>query len=200
MCDRKKIINKQKINIMKKLFVVIAATFISASSLMAQDKYFTKSGRINFLSKAPLENIDGNHKSVTCVLDSKTGNMQFAVLMKGFEFEKALMQEHFNENYVESHKFPKAEFKGQVVNNTEITYAKDGTYSARVKGTLTMHGQSKEVETIGSVVVKAGKLQASAEFTVLLSDFKIEVPKVVKDNVSNTVKINVDCSLEPLKS
>ena len=184
---------------MKKLFVIIAAGLISVSSLMAQDKFFTKSGRITFFSKAPLENIDANHKSVTCVLDTKTGNMQFAVLMKGFEFEKALMQEHFNENYVESHKFPKAEFKGQVVNNAEVNYTKDGTYSAKVKGTLTMHGQTKEVETIGSVVVRSGKVQASAEFTVLLSDFKIEIPKVVRDNVSNTVKINVDCSLEPLK-
>ena len=184
---------------MKRLFVVIAAGLISVSSLMAQDKFFTKSGRINFVSKAPLENIDANHKSVTCVLDTKTGNMQFAVLMKGFEFEKALMQEHFNENYVESHKYPKAEFKGQVVNNSEVNYTKDGTYSAKVKGTLTMHGETKEVEAIGNVVVKSGKLQTAAEFTILLSDFKIEIPKVVKDNVSNTVKITVDCSLEPLK-
>ena len=184
---------------MKKLFAVIAGGLISLSSLIAQDKFFTKNGRITFVSKSPLENIDANHKSVTCVLDTKTGNMQFAVLMKGFEFEKALMQEHFNENYVESHKYPKAEFKGQVVNNSEINYAKDGTYPAKVKGTLTMHGETREVETMGNVVVKSGKLQAGAEFIILLSDYKIEIPKVVKDNVSNTVKITVDCSLEPLK-
>ena len=185
---------------MKNLFVVIATSLISTSSLMAQDKYFTKSGRINFVSKAALENIDGNNKAVTCVLDTKTGNVQFAVLMKGFEFEKALMQEHFNENYVESHKYPKAEFKGQVVNNPEINYVKEGTYVVKVKGMLTMHGETKEVETVGNVVVKSGKLQAGAEFNILLSDFKIEIPKLVKDNVSNSVKIIVDCSLEPFKS
>lgn len=184
---------------MKKLLVIITAAMISATLVKAQDKYFTKSGRINFVSKAPLENIDANHKSVTCVLDTKTGNMQFAVLMKGFEFEKALMQEHFNENYVESHKYPKAEFKGQLVNNSAIDYAKDGTYAVKVKGTLTMHGETREVETTGNLVVKAGKLQAGAEFTILLSDYKIEIPKVVKENISNTVKITVDCSLEPLK-
>ena len=184
---------------MKRLFAIITAGLITISSLLAQDKFFTKSGRINFVSKAPVENINGNNKSVTCVLDTKTGNMQFAVLMKGFEFEKALMQEHFNENYVESHKFPKAEFKGQVINNSEINYSKDGTYQAKVKGTLTMHGETKEVETTGSIVVKSGKLQAGADFTILLSDFKIEIPKLVKDNISNTVKIIVDCSLEPLK-
>ena len=184
---------------MKRLSVIIAVSLITTSALLAQDKFFTKNGRINFVSKAPIENIDGNHKSVTCVLDTKTGNMQFAVLMKGFEFEKALMQEHFNENYVESHKFPKAEFKGQVVNNPEINYSKDGIYQAKVKGTLTMHGETKEVETTGNIVVKSGKLQAGADFTILLSDFKIEIPKLVKDNVSNTVRIIVDCSLEPLK-
>lgn len=185
---------------MKSLVIMIAACLISASSLKAQDKYFTKSGKVNFVSKAPLENIDANNKSVTCVLDTKTGNVQFALLMKGFEFEKALMQEHFNENYVESHKYPKAEFKGQVVNNSEINYTKDGTYIAKVKGMLTMHGETKEVETVGNVVVKSGKLQAGGEFNILLSDYKIEIPKVVKDNVSNSVKIIVDCSLEPLKS
>jgi len=185
---------------MKSLFVIIAASLISAPSLIAQDKYFTKSGRINFVSKASLENIDGNNKAVTCVLDTKTGNVQFAVLMKSFEFEKALMQEHFNENYVESHKYPKAEFKGQVINNSEINYTKDGVYTANVKGMLTMHGETKEVETVGNVVVKSGKLQADAEFNIFLSDFKIEIPQMVKDNVSNSVKIIVDCSLEPLKS
>jgi len=184
---------------MKKAFQIIAAGILSVASLKAQDKFFTKNGRIAFISKSSLETIDANHKSATCVLDAKTGNLQFAVLMKGFEFEKALMQEHFNENYVESHKYPKAEFRGQVVNNNDINYSKDGTYSAKVKGTLTMHGESKEVETIGNVVVKAGKIQAVSEFTILLSDYKIEIPKVVKDNVSNTVKITVDCSLEPLK-
>ena len=184
---------------MKKVVVIIATVFISTASMKAQDKYFTKNGRISFVSKAALENIDGNHKSATCVLDTKTGNMQFAVLMKGFEFEKALMQEHFNENYLETTKFPKAEFKGQVVNNSEVNYAKDGTYPVKVKGTLTMHGETRDVETTGNVVVKSGKIQTGAEFTILLSDYKIEIPKVVKDNVSNTVKITVDCSLEPLK-
>lgn len=181
-----------------KNLVLIFILFMSAS-VMAQDKYFTKSGRINFISKAALESIDGRHKSVTCVLDTKTGNLQFAVLMKGFEFEKALMQEHFNENYVESDKYPKGEFKGQVVNNADINYTKEGTYSVKVKGMLTMHGVTREVETAGNLVIKGDKLMASAEFSILLSDFNIEIPKVVKDNVSNTVKITVDCSLEPLK-
>ena len=165
----------------------------------AQNKYFTKNGRIAFFSRAPLENIQAANKNVTCVLDTKTGNIQFSVLMKGFEFEKALMQEHFNENYVESNKYPKADFKGQVVNNSEIDYSKDGLYPATVKGKLTIHGQTRNVESEGKFEVKNGKLSAKSEFNILVSDYKIAIPNLVKDKISNTVKIKVDLALEPLK-
>jgi polyisoprenoid-binding protein YceI len=119
--------------------------------------------------------------------------------MKGFEFEKALMQEHFNENYVESHKFPKAEFKGQITNSSEIDFSKDGNYQAKVKGKLTIHGETKDVETNGTVSVKGGKIETDAGFNIELVDYKIEIPKLVKDNISKTVNISVDCTLEPLK-
>ena len=165
----------------------------------AQEKFYTKSGKIIFSSRATLENIEAHNKTVTCVIDSKTGNMQFSVLMKAFEFEKALMQEHFNENYIESHKYPKAEFKGQIINNSDINYSKDGTYKANVKGKLTIHGETRDVETTGILVVKNGKVDADAEFNIELADYKVEIPKVVKDNISKTVRIIVDCNLDPLK-
>jgi uncharacterized protein YdeI (BOF family) len=185
---------------MKKIFLFAAMTALIVS-VMAQDKYFTKSGKILFkCTKSALEKIEATNKGTTCVLDSKNGNMQFAVLMKGFEFERALMQEHFNENYVESHKFPKAEFKGQLSNNNEINYTKDGNYPAKVKGLLTIKGISKAVETTGSVTVKGGKITAIADFIILLSDYSISIPSLVSDKISNTVNINVECNLEPLKS
>lgn len=183
---------------MKKQLVALAL-FALPGFLSAQEKLFTKSGKIVFHSKASLENIEAHNKSVTCVLDSKTGTLQFAVLMKAFEFEKALMQEHFNENYVESHKYPKAEFRGVVVNNSEINYAKDGQYPATVKGKLTLHGETREVETKGILLVKAGKVKADAVFSVALEDYKVSIPKLVKDNIAKTVSITVDCLLEPLK-
>lgn len=179
---------------------MMSIAILATLSLSAQDKYFTKSGRIVFSSKTSMENIEAHNKSVTCVLDAKTGNMQFAVLMKGFEFEKALMQEHFNENYVESHKFPKAEFKGQVVNNSEINYSKDGSYPAKVKGKLTIHGETKEVETAGTVTVRDGKIKTDAAFNITLAEYKIEIPAIVKDNIAKSVNVNVDCTLEPLKN
>jgi polyisoprenoid-binding protein YceI len=165
----------------------------------AQDKFYTKTGRINFSSKGVIETIEAQHKSVTCVLDTKTGNIQFSILLKGFEFRKALMQEHFNDDYVESNKYPKSEFRGEIVNNGDINYAKDGVYDAKVKGKLTLHGETKDVDANGKITVKNGKIEADSDFNILMSDYKISIPGSVVNNMSNNVKISVNCSLEPLK-
>ena len=180
-------------------YVFLIAILCSVGIVNAQDRYFTKSGKITFYSKASLEDIEANHRSVSCVLDTKNGAVQFAVLMKGFEFKKALMQEHFNENYVESDKFPNGSFKGEISNNSSINYQKDGVYPAQVKGKLTIHGETKDVTTEGKVEVKGGKIQLISDFNIALADYKISVPAVVKDKVAQTIKITVDCLLEPLK-
>jgi hypothetical protein len=182
--------------------ILLAGAFILFATVSFGQKYFTKMGKINFDATSPSspEKIEGVNRSATCVIDIKTGNMQFALLMKGFVFEKALMEEHFNENYVESHKFPKAEFKGAIANNETVNYTKDGSYTVKVKGKLTMHGETKEVETEGKLVIQGGKINAIADFTVLLSDFKVSIPGLVADKVSKTAKISVACSLELLKS
>jgi polyisoprenoid-binding protein YceI len=177
------------------LLTLIAASFI----VKAQDKYYTKTGKITFFSKATMEDIEAKNKTATAILDTKTGALQFSVLMKGFEFEKKLMQEHFNENYVESNKYPKGEFKGSIVNNQDINYKKDGSYSAKVKGKLTIHGVTKDIETTGTIKVNGGNIDASSVFNVLVSDFNIKIPGVVKDKISNSIKVTVDCKLEPLK-
>ncbi|RYF81505.1 MAG: YceI family protein, partial [Chitinophagaceae bacterium] len=160
----------------------------------------TKTGKIDFYSKAALEDIEAQNKTVTAVLDSKTGATQFEVQMKGFEFEKKLMQEHFNENYVESDKYPKATFKGAVSNNAAVNYKKDGNYNVTVKGKLTIHGVTKDVEAPGTIKVAGGKIDASSTFNIQLSDYNISIPSVVKDKISNSIKISVDTKLEPLKS
>jgi hypothetical protein len=191
---------KLKNTTMKNLILLLCATALLTNGTNAQ-KYFTKIGKINFdaTSSSSPERIEGVNRTATCVVDTKTGNIQFAVLMKGFEFEKALMEEHFNENYVESEKFPKAEFKGLIDNNDKVDYTKDGTYSVKVKGKLTMHGETKEVEAEGKLVIQGGKINAMAEFNVLMVDYKISIPGLVADKVSKTAKITVTCSLEPLK-
>ena len=183
----------------KKNLILSFVIMLTASVSFAQDKFFTKTGKIDFFSSAPLEDIEAKNKTVTAVIDSKSGAMQFSVQMKGFEFQKKLMQQHFNENYVESDKFPKGEFKGSIINNSDVNYTKDGSYTAKVKGKLTIHGITKDVETTGTVKVDGGKLDIASSFNILLSDYEIKIPAIVKDKISNSIKITVDCKLEPLK-
>lgn len=184
-----------------KIFIALVAMVAIASNTVAQDKYFTKSGKIKFdaTEKNSPENIDAINNAVTCVLDTKTGNFQFAVLMKGFEFDRALMMEHFNENYMESDKFPKAEFRGQIVNNNPGNYQKNGNYDVVVKGKMTMHGETKEIETKGKITVQNGSVTAVADFPVALADYKIAIPSLVADKVAKVAAVKVDCSLAPLK-
>ena len=183
---------------MKNYLIFITILLLNSTSLSAQ-KYFTKTGKINFDATAknsPLI-IEAVNRTVVCVIDTKTGNMQFSVLMKGFELERALMQEHFNENYIESDKFPKSDFKGMIVNNEKVNYLKDGANIVTVKGKLTIHGETKEVETVGKLLIQAGKINTVAEFTVLVADFKISIPGLVADKISKIVTIKVNCMLEP---
>ena len=109
------------------------------------------------------------------------------------------MQDHFNENYMESDKFPKAIFKGNITNMDKVTVTKDGTYPVTVKGILDMHGVKKELETKGSLKVKGETIEAIAEFVVVMDDYKIEIPSVVKDKLSKTAKIKINCTYTILK-
>ena len=183
---------------MKKVKFVISGFLLLASLAMHAQKFYTKSGKTSFFSSTPLEDIAAVNRSVVCLLDTKTGDLQFAALMKGFEFKKALMQEHFNVDYVESSKFPKSEFKGQITNNSEINYTTNGTYTAKVKGKLTLHGVTKDIETTGTITVKDGKLILGSSFNVLVADYKITIEKLYRDNIGKSVKVTVDCTLTPL--
>ncbi|MBK9569627.1 MAG: YceI family protein [Chitinophagaceae bacterium] len=185
---------------MKNLFVMTIALLVAMTGM--SQKFYTKNGQINFDATSPTspEKIEGINRSATCVVDTKSGNMQFAALMKGFAFERALMEEHFNENYVESDKYPKAEFKGEIKNSDKVDFTKDGNYTVKIKGKLTMHGESNDVETEAKISIQNGKIKATADLNVLLSDYKVSIPGLVADKVSKTVKISVSCLLEPLKS
>jgi polyisoprenoid-binding protein YceI len=180
---------------MKNFILLFIIGLLSVSSATAQ-KYFTKTGHIAFYSDAKLEKIEAHNKSVNCVVDAATNKMEFGVLIKGFQFEKALMQEHFNENYLESSKFPKATFKGDI---SGFDNNKSSPQTVTVTGDLTMHGVTKKVTTTGTMTVKNGKVELSSTFTVALEDYKITIPAVVKDQVAKTVKIVVTSTLEPLK-
>ncbi len=105
-----------------KRIVLYSCLYILLPALGFGQKFYTKTGKISFYSATAMEHIEAINKTVTCVIDTQTGDIQFAVLMKGFEFRKALMQEDFNDTYVEINKYPRSTFKGKVRNNAEINY------------------------------------------------------------------------------
>ena len=169
-------------------FLLIAT--LLPSLVFAQERYVTRTGEITFFSKTSMENIEAVNHKATSVLDANTGAMEFAVLIKGFEFEKALMQEHFNENYMESGTFPKSTFKGKVVGVTADQLKAPGKYEVTVSGDLTIHGVAKPTTAKGTMVVDAtGGVQASSDFMVKLADHGIKVPGGV--NVAEEIQISV---------
>ena len=179
-----------------KLFLVLILSSQSSVTLIAQDKYFTREGHISFHSEAEDENIEANNYKVTSIIDSKSGKMEFAVLMKAFDFEKSLMQEHFNENYVESDKYPKATFKGTVADAGAINWTTDGEYDVVVKGILSIHGVSKEIEEKGIIIVQDGVVTARSKFLISIKDYDIKIPKLVVKNIAEKILINVDLKYE----
>jgi polyisoprenoid-binding protein YceI len=186
---------------MKKLVVsAIALCFVLSASAQ---KFYTKDAKVNFdaTSTTSPEKIAAVNPKGTLVFDAATGKIEAAILVKGFHFDQALMEEHFNENYMESNKFAKATFAGDVVDfKTAINLTKDGDYTATVKGKLTMHGVTKDVETKGIFTVKGGKITATkASFKTVLADYKIAIPSLVKDKVAKEAKIDISGTMQLLK-
>ncbi|MCB9169554.1 MAG: YceI family protein [Flavobacteriales bacterium] len=184
---------------MKNLVIILLAALSLPNILQAQVRYATRNGHVSFLSETPLENIEATNDKATSVLDVSSGAVEVAVLMKAFSFEKALMQEHFNENYVESDKYPKGIFKGQVTGFVADAIGKPGTYPVSVKGDLTIHGVTKPVEANGSIMVEpAGTLKATTKFIVSPDDFDIRIPGLVRDNIAKQINVMVQIDYQKL--
>lgn len=183
---------------MQKRLFILAALIALAAPVFSQ-KYFTRDGKVKFFSDASMEKIEATNKSGTAVLDAATGKMEWKVLIKGFLFEKALMQEHFNENYMESSKYPNATFKGEITNLSEVTLSKDGTYNTKVKGKMNIHNVEKDVETTGTIKVGGGNITIHSEFTVKCSDYNIKIESGKVANISNDIKVTIDATLAPMK-
>lgn len=181
---------------MKKISTFIACMFI-AITVFGQ-KYFTKEGQISFYSDAPLEKIEAINKRVTAVIDFESGKVEFALLIKAFRFEKALMEEHFNENYMESDKYPKAIFRGTINDLESVDIQSPGTYPVKISGDLTIREISNPVELEANLVVDQEGIAGLATFSVACEDYKIKIPKVVIDNIAKEIEVNVDARFQPL--
>ncbi len=178
-------------------------TFLSTFVLLfifcfshAQDKYMTRTGHISFFSKAPLENIEAHNRQVTSILNTQSGEMVFSLLMKGFEFEKALMQEHFNESYAESAKFPKSTFKGSIVDFDKLDMSKNGVHKVKVKGDLEFHGVSKVYEVEGTIEKKDDLIIANSKFPINVKEHGVKIPAGKVNNIAEVVETTVELKYE----
>jgi polyisoprenoid-binding protein YceI len=171
--------------------IIFAACILMTQAVNAQGTYFTKSATVRFdaTAKKSPEEIKANQKSATFVM-TDGGAVEAAVLIKSFLFKQALMQEHFNENYMESDKYPKATFKGKVKEGA-FSLTKDGTYKVTVEGNFTMHGVTKPTTAPATIVVKGGKVSVESDFTLPFTEYGVAVPSLVADKVGKEAKITI---------
>jgi len=180
---------------MKKIIIASLLLLTISSVSFGQAKFLSRAGHIWFYSKT----IEAHNYQVASFLDVTKGTIAFEVLNKSFKFERALMEEHFNENYMESEKFPKATFKGQITNLKDINFSKDGVYNAIIEGDLTIHGVTKHITQKGTIEVTKGKIVAKSKFGIKPEDYKIEIPALVKDKIANPLDVTVDITYSPMK-
>jgi len=158
----------------------------------------TKNGFISFYGHTPMEDIKADNNQVASVLDISTGDLVFQVLIKSFRFDRALMEEHFNENYMESDKFPKATFKGKITNLQSVNFAKNGTYDVTVEGDLTIRDATNKINAKGTIEVIAGGINANSKFLISPEDYKINIPGVVREKIAKNLEVTVTIKYSPL--
>lgn len=177
--------------------VMMLIALIGLSISATAQIYRTSNGKIDFFSKTPVEDIEAHSTTTVVLLNTKTNDVVFQVLNTSFNFPNKLMQEHFNEKYIESEKFPNSTFSGKI--NETIDYTKDGTYDVTVTGKLNIHGV-EQVRTIkGKVTIKGESVQLVSDFKVKVADHKIEIPKLVTAKIAEEIEVHVDASLTPKK-
>jgi len=167
----------------------------NAQTPNAQKVYATKTGQIFFNATGGAVPIAAVNNQVDSKFVDATGQIIFGVLVKGFKFENQLMEDHFNENYMESTQFPKADFKGYIKNTKEINFEKDGTYPITIEGNLTIHGTSQKVSTNGTLQIAAGKPSITGEFSIKIKDYGIK-GLYIGEKIANEAKIKVNCKYQ----
>lgn len=161
-------------------------------------RYVCRTTRISFSAGTDVEKIEPFSNEGACVFDVGSGLLTLQVLVRSFKFEKALMQDHFNENYLESNKFPKAIFKGKVTNLNDIHFEKQGTYPADIEGELTLHGVTKQLNLPVYISVGAGRIAAHADFEIIPKEYDVDIPSVVSNKILNKLPVKVHAELKPV--
>ncbi|MBS1771555.1 MAG: YceI family protein [Bacteroidetes bacterium] len=176
--------------------VIITALLMCGAGSMYAQKYMTRTGKVSFYSPTPLEKIEAFNNETAAIMDSKSGDVVFQVPVKSFKFDRALMEEHFNENYMESDKYPKAEYKGKVTDIAKVDFSKDGTYNVNTTGKLTIHNVTNDVTVPGTITIKGGKATINTKFNVKPKDYNITIPSVVEKKIAKEIEVTVNCILD----
>lgn len=183
---------------MKRIIFLLIISFLFFT--VNAQKYMTKNGFIGFLSHTPMEDVKGDNNQVASVLDISTGEFVFQVLVKSFHFDRALMEEHFNENYMESDKFPKSSFKGKITNLSSVDFKKNGIYEVTVEGDLTIHDVTNKINTKGTVEIVSDGINANSKFNIVPEDYKINIPGVVREKIAKNLEVTVTMKYAPLET
>ena len=178
---------------MKHAFPVLLLAFGFGPTADAQ-QFATREATISFLSETPIEDIQAESREASAIFDAGTGQLAFQVPILSFHFPKALMEEHFNENYMESEQFPKATFRGQVL---DMDLTAEGPQAVRATGTLTMHGVSVERDIAGTMTRTEEGWSIATEFPVPCADHGIDIPKVVSENIAEVIDVTLTATLKP---
>ncbi|SEK55793.1 YceI-like domain-containing protein [Chitinophaga rupis] len=176
---------------MKRLLFAIVV-LLGTVNVYAQDIYSCRNANLSFFSSAPMEDIEAKTDKGVSAINAKTGAVYFKVPVGSFKFKKKLMEEHFNENYLETEKYPYAEYKGKFSSPVDIT--KDGTYDVTVEGVLSLHGVDKTYKEKATITVQNGKVTTLSKFNVRLEDHKIKIPTLVIKNIAEVVEVTVNAT------
>ncbi len=180
------------------LFFVGLLAWLATAPAQGQTKYFTRAGTISFFSATPFEDIEARNQQVAAAVDVASGQVVFAVPMTAFQFPRSLMQGHFNENYVESAKYPKATFSGQLVGFAAAVLASAGPQAVQVEGDLTIHGVTRRVRVPGTLERQGNRLLVNAKFAIAPADYNIGIPALVRGHVAKSVDVTVALACEPI--
>jgi hypothetical protein len=162
--------------------------------LYGDNIYFTRSGNVSFFSWTPIEDIKANNKQVTCVLDMETGKTSFRIPIRGFVFKNGLMQEHFNESYLESEKYPNALFNGNIENWTDFTISSE-PQKVIIAGEMTIHGVTNSIKEPGVIFQANQKVKGEAIFKIMLEDYDVKIPRILIKNIAESVEIKMNLEL-----
>jgi len=184
---------------MKKAVIILLSIVLTIQLIHGQGKYLTRKGLISFYSHTMIEDITAINEKVAAVIDGNNGDIAIIVKMNEFIFEKKLMQEHFNENYVESHIFPRATFNGKITNNEKIDYTTPGTYKVKVGGKMLIHGVTRDISTDGTIEVTGKGIIARTKFLLNPEDYDIKIPRLVRKNIAENMEITTELVCNPVK-